>query len=96
MTLTETQLVTTALTLISEHLEDLLNPANEINDWIDKKLCEQHCPGPGGCERTEAEWDAELAAVKQEIIGAVGALREALVHRLNERSMALAKVTSDD
>jgi len=78
MTLTKRQLTETALTLISEHLGDLLNPANEVNDWIDKKLCEQHCPG-GDCDRSEDDAEAELGGVKQEIRDAVALLREALL-----------------
>lgn len=88
--LTKAQLATTALTLVSEHLKDLLDPANEINDWVDKLLCEQHCPVGGDCVRVEEDWAGELAAVKQEILDAVLALKDALVHRLNERIAALA------
>lgn len=81
MTLTKRQLTETALTLISEHLADLIDTANDVNDWIDEKLCEQHCPG-GDCDRTEENADTELDGVKQEMRDAVTVLREVLVSRL--------------
>lgn len=83
MSLTRKQATETALTLVSEHLTDLVDPAYEMDDWIDRKLCEQHCPD-GDCHRVEEDAEAELAAVRQVIGETVAYLREVLVSRLAE------------
>jgi hypothetical protein len=73
--ITDRQLTETGMQLVLAHLTELLDPAYEMDDWIDKKLCEQHCPGPD-CDRTDKTWPTELAGVKQAITNTVADLQD--------------------
>ncbi len=87
------QLTRTALQLVSEHLVDLLDPAYETADWIDKKLCEG-CP-PADCVREDADAEQEIAAVQVRIRQAVEYLQERLAVHASDEGIDLKEAEMD-
>lgn len=92
--LTDKQLTETGRQLVLAHLSELLDPAYEMDDWIDKMLCEQHCPGPD-CGRTDETWAGELAGVKQAITNTVEDLRERIVTLADDDGILIELVSME-
>jgi hypothetical protein len=75
--LTDQQLTETALRFVRERVAELLDPTYEMDDYLDKLLCEHHCP-PSDCDRTEEGWPRERDVLRSAVHVIVGALLDQL------------------
>lgn len=86
--LTDKQLTQTALTSVLDYLDDRLKPDFDAADYLDRLVCEQHCPGPD-CDRTDADWPREEAVMNAEVRDAVEFLRVSLAQYAADRGITL-------